>query len=78
MAFGFSNCSRYNNLRSSIYSCMVKQKLELNFIHGLIIGGILTASIMSVVIDKMFVSKDIFKLKRIYVNGKIFKLCEDR
>ena len=57
---------------------MVKQKLELNFIHGLIIGGILTASIMSVVIDKMFVSKDIFKLKRIYVNGKIFKLCEDK
>jgi hypothetical protein len=78
MAFGFSNCSRYNNFRSSIYSCMVKQKLELNFIHGVVIGVILTASIMSVVIDKMFVSRDVFKLKRIYVNGKIFKLCEDR
>lgn len=78
MAFGFSNCSRYNNFRSSIYSCMVKQKLELNFIHGVVIGAILTASIMSVVIDKMFVSRDVFKLKRIYVNGKIFKLCEDR
>lgn len=57
---------------------MVKQKLELNFIHGVVIGAILTASIMSVVIDKMFVSRDVFKLKRIYVNGKIFKLCEDR
>jgi len=57
---------------------MVKQKLELNFIQGLIIGIVLTMAIMSVVIDKMFVSKDVFKLKKIYVNGRIFKLCEDR
>jgi hypothetical protein len=57
---------------------MVKQKLELTFIHGLIIGVVLTLSIMSVVIDKMFISKDVFNLKKIYVNGKIFKLCEDR
>ena len=78
MAFGFSNYTNYNNFRSSIYSSMVKQKLALNFIHGLIIGVALTMAIMSVVIDKMFISKDIFKLKKIYVNGRIFKLCEDR
>ena len=78
MAFGFSDCTSYDNFRSTIYSCMVKQKLALNFIHGLVIGIVLTMAIMSVVIDKMFISKDVFKLKKIYVNGRIFKLCEDR
>lgn len=57
---------------------MAKQKLELNFFEGFLIGFILTMLIMSVVIDKMFVSKEIFKLKRIYVDGRIYKLCEDR
>jgi len=78
MAFGFSDCTSYNNFRSSIYSSMVKQKLALNFIHGLVVGIALTMAIMSVVIDKMFISKDVFRLKKIYVNGRIFKLCEDR
>jgi hypothetical protein len=46
--------------------------------NGFIAGFILTLSIGSVIVDKMFVSKDVFKLKRIYIDGKIFKLCEDR
>lgn len=57
---------------------MVKQKLELTFWNGLFIGIVLTFSIGSVLVDSYFVSKDVFSLKRIYVNGRIFKICEDR
>jgi hypothetical protein len=57
---------------------MVKQKLGLTFTEGFFIGLVLTMLIMSVVIDKMFVSKEVFNLKKIYVNGRIYKLCEDR
>lgn len=78
MEIVFSMYSDYNNSRSTFYSCMVKQKLELTFKHGLLIGTIVTVCFLSVVIDKFFVSKETFKLKRIYVNGRIYKLCEDR
>jgi hypothetical protein len=78
MAFAFSMRSDYNNFRSTIYSCMAKQKLELNFKHGLFTGIIVTVCLLSVVMDKFFVSKETFKLKRIYVDGRIYKLCEDR
>ncbi len=57
---------------------MVKQKLGLTFWNGLIIGIALTISLGTVLIDSFFVSKDVFKLKTIYVNGRIYKLIEDR
>jgi hypothetical protein len=57
---------------------MVKQKLGLTFWNGLIIGIALTVSLGTVLIDSFFVSKDVFKLKTIYVNGRIYKLIEDR
>lgn len=57
---------------------MVKQKLELTFLNGLVIGVALTLSLGTVLIDAFFVSKDVFKLKTIYVNGRIYKLMEDR
>ena len=57
---------------------MAKQKLELTFWNGIFIGIALTFAIGSVLVDSYFVSKDVFNLKRIYVNGRIFKICEDR
>jgi len=57
---------------------MAKQKLELTFWNGIFIGVALTFAIGSVLVDGYFVSKDVFNLKRIYVNGRIFKICEDR
>lgn len=78
MAFAFPNSTGYNNFRSTIYCCMAKQKLELTFWNGIFIGVALTLAIGSVLVDSYFVSKDVFTLKRIYVNGRIFKICEDR
>lgn len=78
MEIVFSVYTNYNNYRDTFFSCMVKQKLELTFIHGLLVGLMLTLALSSVVIDKFFVSKDIFKLNRIYINGRLYKLCEDR
>lgn len=57
---------------------MVKQKLGLTFWNGLFIGIVLTFCLGTVAVDHFFVSKDVFNMKRIYVNGRIFKLCEDR
>jgi hypothetical protein len=57
---------------------MVKQKLGLTFWNGLVIGIALTVSLGTVLIDSFFVSKDVFNLKTIYVNGRIYKLIEDR
>ena len=58
---------------------MVKQKLELNFTQGFIIGAIFSLMLMSVIIDKLFISKELFsKTKRIYVDGRIYKLCRDK
>jgi hypothetical protein len=78
MAFAFPNSTGYNNFRSTIYRSMAKQKLELTFFNGLIIGFALTLSVGSVIVDKYFISRDVFKLKKLYINGKMIKFCEDR
>ena len=57
---------------------MAKQKLELTFFNGLIIGFALTLSVGSVIVGKYFISRDVFKLKKLYINGKMIKFCEDR
>lgn len=57
---------------------MAKQKLELTFMEGLCIGTLASFFICGVIIDGFFVNKNVFSLKRIYVNGKIYKLCEDK
>ncbi len=57
---------------------MVKQKLGLTFWNGLFIGAALTFCLGTVIVDSFFVSKDVFTMNRIYVNGRIYKLCEDR
>ncbi len=54
------------------------KNLGLTFLHGLVIGIFLSFSILSVVIDKYFISRDTFRLDGIYLNGKIYKICEDR
>lgn len=78
MEIALSNNTSYNNFRSSIYCSMAKQKLELTFIEGFLIGLLLSLCLGTVLIDTFFVSKDIFNLKTIYVNGRIYKLVEDR
>jgi hypothetical protein len=57
---------------------MVKQKLGLTFKEGLIIGALLSLCLGTILIDTFFVSKDVFNLRTIYVNGRIYKLVEDR
>ena len=57
---------------------MVKQKLELTFKEGLIIGVLLSLCLGTILVDSFFVSKDVFNLRTIYVNGRIYKLVEDR
>lgn len=57
---------------------MVKQKLGLTFKDGFFIGLLLSLGIGTVLIDTFFVSKDVFKLKTIYVDGRIYKLLENR
>jgi hypothetical protein len=78
MEISIPNSSGSNNFRSTIYCSMAKQKLELTFLNGLVIGILLSMSLSTVLIDSFFVSKDVFKLKTIYVNGRIYKLVEDR
>jgi hypothetical protein len=57
---------------------MVKQKLELSFWNGVLAGAIVTFFVCSGIVGEFFVSKEVFKLKRIYIDGKIYRLCEDR
>jgi hypothetical protein len=57
---------------------MAKQKLELTFWNGLLIGFMLTLAVGSVIVDKFFISRDVFKLKKLYINGRMIKFCEDR
>lgn len=78
MAFAISNSTGYNNFRSALYCCMAKQKLELTFWNGLLIGFMLTLAVGSVIVDKFFISRDVFKLKKLYINGRMIKFCEDR
>jgi len=74
--------SNYNYARSSLYDDLAKQELEpmkkLTFCNGVVIGVLFSLSLATVLIDAFFVSKDVFTLKTIYVNGRIYKLIEDR
>jgi hypothetical protein len=78
MEIVFSNRSNFNNDWSTFYCSMVKQKLELTFNQGFWLGMLVCLLTSSMIIDKFFVSKEVFFLKRIYVDGRIYKLCEDR
>ena len=78
MAFDVSNSTGYDNFRSTIPCCMAKQKLELTFNQGFWLGIIVCFFICTGLVDKFFVSKEVFALKRIYVDGRMYKLCEDR
>jgi hypothetical protein len=78
MEIVFPDSSYYNNYRDTIFGCMVKQKLELSFTQGFLIGAVFSVLFMSVIIDKLFISKELFsETKRIYVDGRIYKLCRD-
>lgn len=57
---------------------MVKQKLGLTFREGFLIGVLFSICLGTVLVDTFFISKDVFSLKTIYVNGKIYRLVEDR
>lgn len=57
---------------------MVKQKLGLTFKEGFAIGVLLSLCLGTILVDAFFVSKDVFNLRTIYVNGRIYKLVEDR
>jgi formate/nitrite transporter FocA (FNT family) len=57
---------------------MAKQKLELSFTQGFFLGALVCFLFCTAVVDKFFISKEVFELKRIYVEGRIYKLCEDR
>lgn len=74
----FSSCTGINNSWSTIYCSMAKQKLELSFNQGFFLGIIVCFLLCSVLVESFFISKEVFELKKIYVNGKIYKLCEDR
>lgn len=67
-----------SNTRRTFYSSMDNKTFELTFKHGLLIGVVVTGCVLSVVMDKFFVSKETFNLNRIYVDGRIYKLCEDK
>lgn len=54
---------------------MVKQKLELKFWDGFIIGALLVFFSGSGIVQEFFISKDVFKLESIYIDGKLYKLC---
>jgi uncharacterized membrane protein YagU involved in acid resistance len=72
------NSTGYNNYRSTIYCSMAKQKLELTFWNGVVLGAIVTFFLLTGIIGQFFVSKDVFKLKNVYVDGKMYKIVEDR
>ena len=57
---------------------MVKQKLGLTFKEGFIIGVLISLCLGTILVDAFFVSKDVFNLRTIYINGRIYKLVEDR
>ena len=68
----------FDNSWSAFYRSMAKQKLELTFKQGFWLGVIVCFFICTGLVDKFFVSKEVFELKRIYVDGRMYKLCEDR
>ena len=72
------SCTSSNNSWSAFYRSMVKQKLELTFTHGFILGLLTMFFIWSGIIQTFFVSKEVFKLEKIYIDGKMYKLSEYR
>lgn len=68
----------FNNAWSAFYCSMAKQKLELTFTQGFWLGMLVCFLLSTALVDKFFISKEVFELKKIYVNGRIYKLCEDR
>jgi hypothetical protein len=71
----FTTSTNSTNYRSSVRFSMGDKKLELTFWNGIIIATVLNIALASVVMDKFFVSKDVFKLGSIYIDGKIYKIC---
>jgi hypothetical protein len=57
---------------------MVKQKLELKFVHGIWIGILVSAMISGIILDRRFINRDALLLNQIYLDGKLYKLCEAR
>jgi HrpA-like RNA helicase len=55
---------------------MGKSKLELKFKHGLLLGTTLTVLVMSAIMDTYFVSKTIFNLETVYLDGKTYKIIK--
>lgn len=54
---------------------MAKQKLELTFWNGVVLGALVTFFVCSGIVQEFFVSKEVFKLKTIYLEGKMYRLC---
>jgi hypothetical protein len=75
MAFNVPDSSSYDNFRSTIYRCMAKQKLELTFKHGFFSGLLVMFLVWSGIIQTFFVSKEVFKLDNIYIDGRMYQLC---
>lgn len=78
MATIVPNSSSIYNIRRSFYCGMAKQKLVADFTTGILIGAVIALFCMSIVIETFFVSKNVFNLKRVYVNGRLYKIVEDR
>lgn len=57
---------------------MVKQKLELKFIHGIWVGVVVSALISGIIINGRFINRDALLLNQIYLDGRLYKLCEVR
>jgi len=73
-----SNSNDLCNTRSTFRSCMVKQKLELKFIHGIWVGVVVSALISGIIINGRFINRDALLLNQIYLDGRLYKLCEVR
>jgi hypothetical protein len=70
------NGNYFCNSRSALRGCMVKQKLELKFVHGIWLGILVSAMIFGIIIDRRFINRDALTLNRIYLDGRLYKMCE--
>lgn len=57
---------------------MKKEKNSFTFLRGVLLGYTFTLAVGSIIVDKYFISREVFKLKRVYINGKMIKFCEDK
>lgn len=55
-----------------------KKPSPFTFLRGVLLGYTITLAVGSIIVDKYFISREVFKLKRIYINGKMIKFCEDK